>query len=44
MQPDDQKMSCEQLETEFTRLDDVMEEGDDNKGVNTANLAAVVLF
>jgi hypothetical protein len=44
MQPGDQKMSCEQLETEFTRLDDVMEEGDDNKGVNTANVAAVVLF
>lgn len=28
------KMSCEQLETEFTRLDDVMEEGDDDKGCN----------
>ncbi|WP_162173832.1 hypothetical protein [Hyphomonas johnsonii] len=37
-------MSCSQLESEFVALDNVMNEADDNKGVNTANVAAVVLF
>ena len=44
IQPGDQKMSCSQIENEFVRLDSVMEEADDNKGVNTANVAAVLLF
>jgi len=44
VQPGDRKLSCEELEVEFAELDAVMEEADDNKGVNTANVAAVVLF
>ncbi|RCL86105.1 hypothetical protein [Hyphomonas sp.] len=44
VQPGDQKMSCAELENEFVKLEDVMNEADDNKGVNTANVAAVVFF
>ena len=44
LQPGDNKLTCEQLESEFANLDTVMQEGDDNKGVNTANVAAVILF
>ncbi|WP_291077097.1 hypothetical protein [Hyphomonas sp.] len=44
VQPGDQKLSCAELEREFVNLDEVMNEADDNKGVNTANVAAVVLF
>ena len=43
-QPGDYKLSCEQLVQEFTKLDEVMDEADDNKGVNTANVAAAVFF
>jgi hypothetical protein len=43
-QPNDAKMSCEELRTEFAKLDKVMEEADHNKGVNTANVAAVLFF
>jgi len=44
VQPDDTKMSCEQLKAEFAKLDTVMQEADHNKGVNTANVAAVLFF
>ncbi len=44
VQPTDNKLTCSELEAEFAKLDSVMEEADDNKGVNTANVAAVVLF
>ena len=43
-QPGDAAMSCDQLKTEFAKLDKVQEEADNNKGVNTANVAAVLLF
>ena len=43
-QPGDQNMSCEALKAEFAKLDKVQEEADHNKGVNTANVAAVLLF
>jgi len=44
VQPGDSKLSCEQLNTEFTKLDAIMDEAQGNKGVNTANVAAVLLF
>lgn len=43
-QPGDEQMSCVQLAAEFKRLDTVMAEGDENKGVNAANVAAVLIF
>jgi len=43
-QPGDERMSCAEIAAEFKRLDAVVLEGDDNKGVNTANVAAVLLF
>ncbi|HEX5776847.1 MAG TPA: hypothetical protein VFX95_09230 [Caulobacteraceae bacterium] len=43
-QPGDLSMSCEQIKTEFTKLDAVMQEADGNKGVNAANVAAVLFF
>ena len=43
-QPGDEAMSCDSIKAEFARLDTVVREGDDNKGVNTANVAAVLLF
>jgi hypothetical protein len=43
-QPGDQAMSCEALRGEFTKLDTVAAEADSNKGVNTANVAAVLFF
>jgi hypothetical protein len=43
-QPSDMKLSCSEIETEFTKLDDVMEDASADKGVNTANVAAVVFF
>jgi hypothetical protein len=44
VQPTDMAMSCEELKAEFGKLDAVMEEADGNKGVNAANVAAVLLF
>lgn len=44
VQPGDDQMSCEQLKAEFAKLDGVMQEADGNKGVNAANVAAVLLF
>lgn len=43
-QPGDTKLTCEQLTEEFASLDAIMEEASDNKGVNTANVAAAVFF
>jgi hypothetical protein len=43
-QPGDESMSCEALKGEFAKLDAVGKEAIDNKGVNTANVAAVLLF
>ena len=43
-QPGDASMSCAQLKAEFAKLDAVQQEADHNKGVNTANVAAVLLF
>lgn len=43
-QPGDEKMSCAELSTEFAKLDQIMEDAQGDKGVNTANVAAVVLF
>lgn len=43
-QPGDESMSCAALSGEFKRLDTVVLEGDENKGVNTANVAAVLFF
>ncbi len=42
--PGDNRLSCQQIQSEFGRLDAVMEEATGNKGVNTANVAAVLLF
>lgn len=44
VRPEDNSASCEQLKTEFTKLDTVMEEADGNKGANAANVAAVLFF
>ena len=43
-QPADLKMSCGELEQEFVKLDAVMEDAEGDRGVNTANVAAVVFF
>lgn len=44
IQPMDETLSCPQLKAEFAKLDGITEEADHNKGVNTANVAAVLLF
>jgi len=43
-QPSDFNLSCQQIEGEFVKLDGVMEDASSDKGVNTANVAAVVFF
>lgn len=43
-QPGDEKLTCDQMKAEFAKLDGVVAEASDNKGVNTANVAAVLLF
>lgn len=42
--PQDKNMSCEEINQEFSELDTVMAEARDNKGINTANVAAALLF
>lgn len=42
--PSDLKMSCAEIEGEFSKLDQVMDDASGDKGVNTANVAAVVFF
>jgi hypothetical protein len=44
MQPGDQAMTCTQLKAEFARLDAVKADASKDKGVNGANVAAVLLF
>ena len=43
-QPGDSRLTCEQIKAEFEKLDNVQQEADDNRGVNTTNVAAAVLF
>ena len=43
-QPGDMKLTCEEITEEFASLDAIMEEANENKGVNTANVAAAVFF
>jgi hypothetical protein len=43
-QPGDEAMSCDTLKGEFAKLDSVSKEANGNKGVNTANVAAVLFF
>ena len=43
-QPQDLRMSCAEIEAEFDELDTVMEDASGDKGVNTANVAAVLFF
>ena len=43
-QPGDRNMTCAQIEEELHALDDIQDEAENNQGVNTANVAAVVLF
>lgn len=44
MQPGDVAMNCTQLKAEFARLDAIKSDADHDKGVNTANVAAVLFF
>ena len=44
MQPGDRAMTCTQMRAEFARLDTVMADANSDKGVNGANVAAVLLF
>ena len=40
----DESLSCEQIKGQSIKLDGVAEKALDNKGVNTANVAAVIFF
>lgn len=44
VQPMDATLTCDQLTAEFAKLDSINKTADSNKGVNTANVAAVLLF
>lgn len=44
MQPGDRAMTCSQLKEEFAKLDAIKRDADSDKGVNGANVAAVILF
>lgn len=44
MQPGDTAMNCSGLRTEFGKLDAISADADGDKGVNGANVAAVLLF
>lgn len=44
MQPGDRALTCTQLREEFGKLDVIKRDADSDKGVNTANVAAVLLF
>ncbi len=37
-------MTCSQIEGEFSELDYIMDDASGDKGVNTANVAAVLFF
>ncbi len=43
-QPGDQAMNCQQIRAEFARLDGVSQDAQNDGGVNTANVAAVLFF
>ncbi|WP_417495203.1 hypothetical protein [Maricaulis sp.] len=43
-QPGDRNLSCAEIQSEFDSLDNVQNEAEDNQGVNTANVAAVLFF
>lgn len=43
-QPGDANLTCAELQEEMHALDDIQDEAENNQGVNTANVAAVVLF
>jgi len=44
MMPGDRAMTCAQLKEEFAKLDVIKRDADGDKGVNGANVAAVLLF
>ena len=44
VQPMDAALACDQLTAEFAKLDTINKQADGNKGVNTANIAPVLLF
>lgn len=44
VQPGDTAMTCSELRSEFTRIDEVVKDGQSDQGVNTANVAAVLFF
>jgi hypothetical protein len=44
MMPGDRAMTCTQLKDEFSKLDVIKRDADSDKGVNGANVAAVLLF
>lgn len=44
MQPGDRAMTCTQMKDEFARLDTIKADADSDKGVNGANVAAVLFF
>lgn len=44
MQPGDTAMNCSGLRAEFNKLDTISADADSDKGVNGANVAAVLLF
>lgn len=44
MMPGDQAMTCTQLRAEFVNLDAVKADAESDKGINTANVAAVIFF
>ena len=40
----DDKLTCAQLQDEYTKLDVIDKKADDNKSVNTTNVAAALFF
>ena len=40
----DEQLTCEQIASQDRQLDDVLSKAQDNKGVSTANVAAVLFF
>ena len=40
----DEKLSCTEITSQDKKLDDLLEKAQHNKGVSTANVAAVLLF
>jgi len=40
----DEQLSCEQIASQDRQLNDILQKAQNNKGVSTANVAAVILF